>query len=324
MGGKGRRRREKNFLAAHGGNSHLPPAPKPGDVDALPSKLRKLLKFGYFSILSIGWSDRRHLKPEKKTNTKDTRLSIAADLKKGGANGNTTVDEYKKAKLETDDANIVKKRKAKRKRDLELLTLTEDLASACMNRRDRKKRYLDARKKKNKKAKTDDIPEFPQHEKIKFGEVVEAPPKLVIPKALNTARNASHERLRLHKIDANKQHKGRAAMPGIPHPVTGAPSAPGAMKTPQKASQERLRLQAIAAYRQRRGLPLRPGIQLPPVSETLSTPPILKRVQRPVWVLWDEISIQVTSSILQKKISSYLLESHSREIAAKDVGNLLK
>ncbi|KAK1325088.1 hypothetical protein QJS10_CPA01g02609 [Acorus calamus] len=141
-----------------------------------------------------------------------------------------------------------------------------------MNRRDRKKRYLDARKKKNKKAKTDDIPEFPQHEKIKFGEVVEAPPKLVVPKALNTARNASHERLRLHEIDANKQHKGRAAMPGVPHPVTGAPSAPGALKTPQKASQERLRLQAIAAYRQRRGLPSKPGIQLPPVSETQSTP----------------------------------------------------
>ncbi|KAH8488505.1 hypothetical protein H0E87_024248 [Populus deltoides] len=44
MGGKGRRRREKNYRAAHGGShSLLPPPPKSSQVDALPSKLRKLI-----------------------------------------------------------------------------------------------------------------------------------------------------------------------------------------------------------------------------------------------------------------------------------------
>ncbi|KAE9463075.1 hypothetical protein C3L33_05016, partial [Rhododendron williamsianum] len=45
MGGKGRKRREKNYRAAHGGNSRLPPPPKPSSVDALPSKLRAIMAF---------------------------------------------------------------------------------------------------------------------------------------------------------------------------------------------------------------------------------------------------------------------------------------
>lgn len=45
-------------------------------------------------------------------------------------------------------------------------------------------RYLEARRKKNKKAKTDGVVDFPGREKIKFGEVVEAPPKLSVPKVI--------------------------------------------------------------------------------------------------------------------------------------------
>lgn len=45
MGGKGRRRREKNYLAAHGGPARLPPPPDLSRVDALPSKLRQLISF---------------------------------------------------------------------------------------------------------------------------------------------------------------------------------------------------------------------------------------------------------------------------------------
>lgn len=43
-------------------------------------------------------------------------------------------------------------------------------------------RYLEAKKKKNKKPKTEDHLDFPGRETIKFGEVVEAPPKLSVPK----------------------------------------------------------------------------------------------------------------------------------------------
>ncbi|WVZ04832.1 hypothetical protein V8G54_018178 [Vigna mungo] len=45
MGGKGKRRREKNYRAAHGGYSGLPPPPNPSQLDALPSKLRQIMSF---------------------------------------------------------------------------------------------------------------------------------------------------------------------------------------------------------------------------------------------------------------------------------------
>lgn len=45
MGAKGKRRREKNYRAAHGGYTGLPPPPDPSKLDALPSKLRQILSF---------------------------------------------------------------------------------------------------------------------------------------------------------------------------------------------------------------------------------------------------------------------------------------
>ncbi|CAN6831236.1 unnamed protein product [Brassica oleracea] len=43
MGRKGEKRREKNYLAAHGGPARLPPPPDRSKQDLLPSKLRILL-----------------------------------------------------------------------------------------------------------------------------------------------------------------------------------------------------------------------------------------------------------------------------------------
>lgn len=45
MGGKGKKRREKNYLAAHGGPARLPPPPDRSKQDALPSKLRILMNY---------------------------------------------------------------------------------------------------------------------------------------------------------------------------------------------------------------------------------------------------------------------------------------
>ncbi|KAH9311237.1 hypothetical protein KI387_026272, partial [Taxus chinensis] len=74
------------------------------------------------------------------------------------------------------------KRKRKRGDELRLLLESQQLATPGKRKRDRKKKYLDAKKKKHKKSTSDDDMEFPQHEKIKFGEVVSAPPKLEFPK----------------------------------------------------------------------------------------------------------------------------------------------
>uniref|UniRef100_A0A452YJC7 Uncharacterized protein n=1 Tax=Aegilops tauschii subsp. strangulata TaxID=200361 RepID=A0A452YJC7_AEGTS len=44
------------------------------------------------------------------------------------------------------------------------------------------KKHLDEKKKKCKAGKVETHLEFPGREKVKFGEVVEAPPKLSFPK----------------------------------------------------------------------------------------------------------------------------------------------
>ena len=41
-------------------------------------------------------------------------------------------------------------------------------------------RYLEAKKKKHKKAHEEEKLDFPGHEKIKFGDIVQAPPKLAV------------------------------------------------------------------------------------------------------------------------------------------------
>lgn len=58
MGGKGQRRREKNYRAAHGGETRLPPPPILKELDAIPFKLRKImeLKSGNFSAAKQGSS----------------------------------------------------------------------------------------------------------------------------------------------------------------------------------------------------------------------------------------------------------------------------
>ncbi|KAH0669959.1 hypothetical protein KY285_024108 [Solanum tuberosum] len=45
MGGKGKKRREKNYRAAHGGTTRLPPPPNTSSIDAIPSKLRQIMAF---------------------------------------------------------------------------------------------------------------------------------------------------------------------------------------------------------------------------------------------------------------------------------------
>lgn len=45
MGGKGKKRREKNYLAAHGGPARLPPPPDRSKQDDVPSKLRILMNY---------------------------------------------------------------------------------------------------------------------------------------------------------------------------------------------------------------------------------------------------------------------------------------
>ncbi|KAK0581071.1 hypothetical protein LWI29_009633 [Acer saccharum] len=86
--------------------------------------------------------------------------------------------------------------------------------------------YLEAKKNKHKKAKTEENLGFPGHEKVEFGDVVKAPPspKLVtLPKGFKTV--ALQERLRLQAVEAYRSRKGWTTRPGVMlPPVTTSPS----------------------------------------------------------------------------------------------------
>ncbi|KAB1218921.1 hypothetical protein CJ030_MR3G015163 [Morella rubra] len=87
-------------------------------------------------------------------------------------------------------------------------------------------RYLEGKKKKHKKVKTEADLDFPGCEDIKFGEVIRAPPKLVaVPKAFKNTQDASQVRIRLQAIEAYRNRKGWDSRPGIQlPPATTSPA----------------------------------------------------------------------------------------------------
>ncbi|XP_011034731.1 PREDICTED: protein PXR1 [Populus euphratica] len=218
MGGKGRRRREKNYRAAHGGShSLLPPPPKSSQVDALPSKLRKLI-----SLTSQLHDEHAKNSMSGQENTKQQ----VGDAKKKRAH-----EEGNKATMVKDEGveEIVegsgdeKRKKKKKKRQVNDLRFEMGLhkSKTVEKRRERKKKYLEAKKKKNKKS--EERQDFPGREQIQFGDVVQAPPKLTAPsKLLKNVHEASRERLRLQAIEAYRGRRGWTSRPGLhlPPPVT--------------------------------------------------------------------------------------------------------
>lgn len=219
MGGKGKRRRERNYKAAHGGFSRLPPPPNPSSVDALPSKLRQLIS------LTSGSGGKVAADVEKrKKRVADKKEHLNGDSQE---DGEEVVDE-KEDMLSQEDNGANKKLKTKRKRNqVTDLRFQEEVLGVGSKRRERKKKYLEERKKRLKKGKTGENLEFPGQEKVKFGDIVQAPPKLVkIPKAFKTGQDASKERLRLKAVEAYRQRKGWDSRPGVhlPPPVTTSQS----------------------------------------------------------------------------------------------------
>ncbi|KAK4716698.1 hypothetical protein R3W88_015036 [Solanum pinnatisectum] len=157
MGGKGKKRREKNYRAAHGGTTRLPPPLNTSSIDAIPSKLRQIMAF---SGEGKGLSDK-------------------ADRKKGDSGGSAN------GRLLPNGFNL----------------------DVCGR--------LAEMKKKHKESNTDEHMDFPGHEEIKFGEVVEAPPKLAVPKAFKNNAHDLQKRLRLQAVEAYRQRKGWTSRLGL-------------------------------------------------------------------------------------------------------------
>ncbi|KAL6560355.1 hypothetical protein OROGR_003914 [Orobanche gracilis] len=213
MAGKGIKRREKNYRAAHGGgHTRLPPPPDPSSADVVPSKLRKLM-----SLAGSGRQSSNRVKgntgigtDKGVTSTKRKRGDLSSNAHAENRDGvpETSMSEKKK-----------KKRKVRKAVDLRFEAVAEPAVSS--KKKERRKQHLLAKKKKHKQSESDEDMKFPGHEEIRFGDVVLAPPKLnVAPKlkAFKTTHDASRERLRLQAVDAYRQRKGWASRPGVKLP----------------------------------------------------------------------------------------------------------
>lgn len=232
MGGKGRRRREKNYAASHGGNTRLPPPPKVKQMEALPSKLRLLMKFRDAPPDKPPVSG-VHEREKDEGSGKKKPKAAAADAKennpkkKGVKTG--VIEKSKISKEEISDANITSdpdeaKEKKKKKRKAHKDLRFENLDAVANTRKKKRKEYLDAKKKKHKKEDENEIPNFPGREQIKFGDVVQAPPKLTAPKVPKSLTDASKERLRLQAIEEYRSRRGWASRPGIEIPTPETPT----------------------------------------------------------------------------------------------------
>ncbi|KAD4178078.1 hypothetical protein E3N88_26669 [Mikania micrantha] len=170
MGGKGKKRREKNYKEAHGvGKNRLPPPPVRSSLDVIPSKLRKLMSYtagsGKLSLDEVENKSSDGI-VDNKLATKEKPDSVFSKSKIKDTN-------------EIDNFSTEKKRKKRKRKQAEDLRFVAELGAVGSKRKERKKKLLEERKKKHKKAKKEDDLNFLGREEIKFGEVVQAPPKLV-------------------------------------------------------------------------------------------------------------------------------------------------
>lgn len=230
MGAKGKRRREKNYRAAHGGYTGLPPAPDPSKLDALPSKLRQILSFTQPIQQQNGPAglskDLGKNKRKDDGHAQNDKGEVGtAGVKQGVISGQLKAPQHTDNGNEwrvQSSANDKKKKKRKRKEVKDLrFAMEEDMTNSKLKRRERKKKYLEAKKKKHKTTHEEKL-DFPGQEKIKFGDIVQAPPKLAFnPKPFKNTQDASQERLRLRAIEEYRSRKGWTSRPGshLPPPV---------------------------------------------------------------------------------------------------------
>lgn len=243
MGGKGLRRRQKNYKEAHGGRlNRLPPPPDPSKVDALPSSLRKLISLTSPIPSQDHAKDSKDVK--KKTNVgADDASEPKSRPKDEAAIDNPAVKDSTRQASGVEDLNWEmsqfgddadnnvkssenehkKKRKKRKRGQVEDLRFAESLKNTAYGskKREKKKKYLEAKKNKLKKGKTESTLDFPR-DKVEFGEIVQAPPKLVqVPKASKTRKySASQERVRLKAVEDYRKRKGWTSRPGLHLPTS--------------------------------------------------------------------------------------------------------
>ncbi|EFJ32451.1 hypothetical protein SELMODRAFT_85495 [Selaginella moellendorffii] len=180
--GKARRRRQHNYEAAHRTGLELAPPPVMKDVDAIPSKLRAIMKImdprGAVKKDAVG-----------APSTDQTPADASKPGSKKRRRNNTGLDEFaEKLKAENDGGKS----------------------------RERRKKFLKERKEKKKQKQLDAIDHSLQqlykHEQVTFGEVAQAPPKL--PRLRKKVCVLETERRRLQAVEAYRMKRDWQSRPG--------------------------------------------------------------------------------------------------------------
>uniref|UniRef100_A0A8R7V3J2 Uncharacterized protein n=1 Tax=Triticum urartu TaxID=4572 RepID=A0A8R7V3J2_TRIUA len=244
MTGKGVRRREKNYRAAHGGDARLPPPPKQRELEALPSKLRRLIAIQKKQAdASSGELPLSLYPPLLRRRQRWAANSLAFCPAAGGAPGKHGADATGKGKAGKDkktkkqaleaaadakaaeagpaaeeNANADGGKKKRKRGKVEDLRFKELEANVSVSKKQKRKKHLDEKKKKRKAGKAETHLEFPGREKVKFGDIVEAPPKLSFPKR-KSHLDVSAERLRKEVVENYRNIKGWASRPGLQLPT---------------------------------------------------------------------------------------------------------
>ncbi|XP_056843701.1 LOW QUALITY PROTEIN: uncharacterized protein LOC130496001 [Raphanus sativus] len=140
MGGKGEKRREKNYLAADGRTGETP-----------------------FKLCN-----NQNVKP-------------GSDFEQRNGEGYITSSDQE------NDVTLNKGDEKRKMNQINDLRFEQELAEldGLFKRKERKNKYWEAKKQKKNQGKTEDTlrENFQKHEQIRFGDVVQAPPKLaVVPK----------------------------------------------------------------------------------------------------------------------------------------------
>ncbi|BBN12231.1 hypothetical protein MPTK1_5g18330 [Marchantia polymorpha subsp. ruderalis] len=225
---------ETNFIPAYTGE--LAPPPVARDIMAVPAKLRRIMNLR--AVVASGEKydpnayKRKSKQDESKASKKKDKKRKLSD-EKTGTNGAQSKDE--------DGTPAAKKSKLSRaEEELKRLNAKFDRKARVKPKSTGEtwKSYLNEKKKKKRgpKAAEEGLLAMNVHEKIEFGDVVQAPPKLTFPKKAAAIKEKE-------RVDGD-----------------------------QSALHERLRMQAIESYRQRKNWSERPGQQLPNLDLAIAVP----------------------------------------------------
>ncbi|KAL3675302.1 hypothetical protein R1sor_025250 [Riccia sorocarpa] len=235
-----KRKTDVDFKDAHSTVSELAPPPVGRDIMAIPAKLRRIMELKN----AVASGEKHNPNAYKRQRSEGSKASEKKKDKKRKLNDKEN-SKSSEGDEDKNDAAAAKKTKLSRaEEEIKMLNARFDRKAGVKPKStgEKWKSYLNEKKKKKKRGKNsieEGLPEMHKHEKIAFGEVVQAPPKLTFPQ-------------KAAKIKEKEKGNGD-----------------------QTLLRERLRLQAIESYRQRKKWAERPGQKLPSLDNGVAVPDLL-------------------------------------------------